>query len=120
MLRLYEVDPADIPTKGRVPKRSAYFVRNEITRRIYDTLRLHGTVSAVDIAAQTMRDKGLDPAADRKLRTNFSQRFRWLFFALVFTKVSQYGQFQVVVSAMLRLLKAVLQSKNLIERWLVV
>ena len=75
MLRLYEVDPADIPTKGRVPVRSAYFARNEITRRIYDALRTQADVSAVEIAAQAMRDKGLDPDSDRKVRTSFAQRF---------------------------------------------
>lgn len=75
VLRLYEVEPADIPTKGRVPVRSAYFGRNEITRRIYEALRVQGSVSAVEIAAQAMRDKGLDPVADRKVRTSFAQRF---------------------------------------------
>ncbi len=75
VLRLYEVEPADIPTKGRVPVRSAYFGRNEITRRIYEALRVQGSVSAVDIAAQAMRDKGLDPDADQKIRTSFAQRF---------------------------------------------
>ncbi len=75
VLRLYEVEPADIPTKGRVPVRSAYFGRKEITRRIYDALRENGEVSAVDIAAQAMRDKGLDPVADKKQRVAFSQRF---------------------------------------------
>ncbi len=75
VLRLYEVEPADISTKGRVPIRSAYFGRNEISRRIYDALRVQGSVSAVDIATQAMRDKGLDPAADRKIRTSFAQRF---------------------------------------------
>jgi len=75
VLRLYEVEPSDIPTKGRVPKRSAYFARSEITRRIYEALRTQEAVSAVEIAAQAMRDKGLDPEADAKLRTNFAQRF---------------------------------------------
>lgn len=75
VLRLYEVEPADIPTKGRVPVRSAYFARNEITRRIYDALRTQPDVSAVEIAAQAMRDKGLDPDGDRKVRTSFAQRF---------------------------------------------
>lgn len=60
--------------KGRVPVRSAYFGRNEITRRIYDALREHGAVKAVDIAIQAMRDKGLDPKADKKLRVHFAQR----------------------------------------------
>ena len=75
VLRMYEVDPADITTKGRVPKRSAYFARNEITRRIYEALRTQETVSAVEIAAQAMRDKGMEPEADAKMRTNFAQRF---------------------------------------------
>jgi hypothetical protein len=75
VLRLYNVKPADIPTKGRVPKRSAYFARNEITRRIYGALRKQEAVSAVEIAAQAMPDKGMDPEADPKMRTNFCQRF---------------------------------------------
>ena len=75
VLRLYDVEPADIPIKGRVPKRLGYFGRNEITRRIYDALRIGGFVCAADLAAQAMRDKGLDPDADPKLRTSFAQRF---------------------------------------------
>jgi len=75
VLRLYGVEAADIPTKGRVPKRSAYFARNEISRRIYEALRTQESVSAVEIAVQAMRDKGLDPDADAKLRTSFAQRF---------------------------------------------
>ena len=73
VLRMFEVDPRDIPTKGRVPKRSPYFNRNEITRRIYEALRSGGEVCAVDIAAQAMRDKGMDPA-DGKMRANFASR----------------------------------------------
>jgi hypothetical protein len=74
VLRLYGVEPSEIPTKGRVPVRSGYFGRNEITRRIYDALRAQGAVKAVDIAVQAMRDKGLDPKADKKLRVHFAQR----------------------------------------------
>jgi hypothetical protein len=57
-----------------VPVRSAYFGRNELTRRIRDMLREKGSITAVEVAAQAMRDKGLDPDADKKLRVNFSQR----------------------------------------------
>lgn len=74
VLRLYDVEPSEIPTKGRVPVRSPYFGRNEITRRIYDVLRTQGEVCAADMADQAMRDKGLDPA-NRKLRASFAQRF---------------------------------------------
>ena len=75
VLRLFDVEPADIPTKGRVPVRSGYFGRNEISRRVADGLRTLGTVSAVELACQAMRDKQLDPEADSKLRTSFAQRF---------------------------------------------
>lgn len=75
VLRLYGVEPADIPTKGRVPVRSGYFGRNEITRRCYEAMRDWGTVSAVEIARKAMLDKGLDPDADKKLRVSFTQRF---------------------------------------------
>ena len=46
VLRLFGLLPEDIPTKGRVPKRSTYFGRNEITRRCYDMLREREIVSA--------------------------------------------------------------------------
>ena len=74
VLRLYGVVPADIPTKGRVPVRSGYFGRNEITRRCFDAMREHGIISANDVAVKAMRDKGLDPTAEAKLRISFSQR----------------------------------------------
>lgn len=73
VLRLYDVEPSEIPTKGRVPVRSAYFGRNEITRRCRDMMRERGTVKAEDISIQAMRDKGLDPE-NRKLRRDFTRR----------------------------------------------
>jgi hypothetical protein len=57
-----------------MPKRSAYFGRNEITRRCYDLLREKGSVRADDITVRAMREKGLDPESDRKLRTDFTRR----------------------------------------------
>ena len=42
VLRLYGEEPQDIPTKGRVPVRSAFFARNEITRRCYDLAAREG------------------------------------------------------------------------------
>ena len=73
VLRLYDVEPAEIPTKGRMPVRSAYFGRNEITRRCRDMLRERGTIRAEDVTIQAMRDKGLDPE-NRKLRRDFTRR----------------------------------------------
>jgi hypothetical protein len=74
VLRLYGQEPQDIPTKGRMTVRSAFFGRNEITRRCYDLLREKGTIAADDVTVRAMREKGLDPEADRKQRTDFTRR----------------------------------------------
>jgi len=73
VLRLYDVEPAEIPTKGRMPVRSAYFGRNEISRRCRDMLRERGAIRADDVTVQAMRDKGLDPE-NRKLRADLTRR----------------------------------------------
>jgi hypothetical protein len=74
VLRLYGEEPQDIPTKGRGPVRSAFFGRNEITRRCYDLLREKGAIIADDVTVRAMREKGLDPEADRKQRADFTRR----------------------------------------------
>jgi hypothetical protein len=73
VLRLYGVEPAEIPTKGRMPVRSAYFGRNEISRRCRDLLREKGSIRADEVTVQAMRDKGLDPE-NRKLRADLTRR----------------------------------------------
>jgi hypothetical protein len=85
VLRLYDVDPGEIPTKGRVPSRSPNFNRKEVTRRIYDALRLHGTVASAEIAHQAMLDNGLGAVGNRKLRTLFAHRFLTSFHDLLRT-----------------------------------
>jgi hypothetical protein len=74
VLKNYGLTPDEIPTKGRMPRRSTYFGRNEISRRCRDTLRELGTIAADDVTVRAMREKGLDPESDRKLRADFSQR----------------------------------------------
>ena len=74
VLRLYGEEPEDIPLKGRIGKLSPYFGRSEMSRRCRDALREHGTVKADAIAVQAMKDKGLDPDKDRKLRSDFIRR----------------------------------------------
>jgi hypothetical protein len=74
VLKLYGLEPDEIPTKGRMPVRSAYFGRNEISRRCRDMLRESGTIRADDVAVLAMREKGLDPEADRKTRSDFVRR----------------------------------------------
>ena len=57
-----------------MPVRSAYFGRNEIRHRCRDMLRERGTVKADDVAAPALKEKGLDPEADRKTRSDFIRR----------------------------------------------
>lgn len=73
VLRLYGLEPSEIPTKGRMPVRSAYFGRNEVSRRIRDLLREKGSIRADEVTMQAMRDKGLDPE-NRKLRADLTRR----------------------------------------------
>jgi len=61
-----------IPTKGRMPARSAFFRRNEITRRCCNRLREKATITADEVTVRAMREKGLDPETDRNLRTDFA------------------------------------------------
>jgi hypothetical protein len=74
VLKLYGVEAADIPMKGRVSVRSTYFDRNEVSRRIRDLLRERETISADDVSVRAMQDKRLDPDRDRKLRADFTRR----------------------------------------------
>lgn len=74
VLQLYGLEPSEIPTKGRMPVRSTYFGRNEISRRCREMLRQKGTIRADDVAVQAMLDKRLDPEKNRKIRTDFSRR----------------------------------------------
>jgi hypothetical protein len=45
-----------------------------LTQRIFDALRTNGTASGFEVAAQAMRDKGLDPENDKPIRTDFVRR----------------------------------------------
>ncbi|HEV2561188.1 MAG TPA: hypothetical protein VGT78_03515 [Rhizomicrobium sp.] len=74
VLALYGLEPSEIPTKGRMPARSTYFGRNEISRRCRDMLREKGVIRADDVAVQAMLDKRLDPEKNRKVRTDFNRR----------------------------------------------
>jgi hypothetical protein len=73
VLRFYDVEPSEIPTKGRMPVRSAYFGRNEITRRCRDMMRERRTIKAEGVTIQAMKDKGLD-TENRKMRRDFTRR----------------------------------------------
>jgi hypothetical protein len=76
VLRLFRPDfkAEGLPVRHRRPTKSPYFAHGELTKRIYDAMRTGGTVSSFEIAADAMRDKGLDPENDKPTRTDFVRR----------------------------------------------
>lgn len=76
VLRLFRPDfkAEGLPVRHRRPTQSPYFAHGELTKRIFDALRIGGTVTSLDIARQAMRDKGLDPETDPPTRTDFVRR----------------------------------------------
>ena len=62
-----------IPAKRVRPRQQGYFVHGELSRRIFDVLRQHETVSAAELAEVAMRDKGLGD--DKDIRALFWRRF---------------------------------------------
>lgn len=68
-------DPEAAPARQREHVKSGYFAHGELTQRIYSGMRQHGTVASSELAAEAMREKGLDPDNDRATRRDFTQRF---------------------------------------------
>src|SRR6267142_1389980 len=71
VLRMFRPDfkAEELPVRHRRPTKSPYFAHGELTKRIYDAMRISGSVASVEIAAAAMRDKGLDPDNDPVTRT---------------------------------------------------
>jgi hypothetical protein len=63
-----------LPVRHRRPTKSPYFAHGELTKRIYDAMRISDSVASAEIAAAAMRDKGLDPENDPVTRTDFVRR----------------------------------------------
>jgi hypothetical protein len=77
VLRMFrpEVVEEGMPVRhGRWRRSSPYFSRGELTQRIYTALRQRTFIASVEIAADAMRDKGLDPDAGPETRTDFTRR----------------------------------------------
>jgi hypothetical protein len=76
VLRMFRPDfkAEALPVRQRRPTKSPYFAHGEMTKRIYDALRVSETISSVDVAVGAMRDKGLDPDHDPVTRTDFVRR----------------------------------------------
>jgi hypothetical protein len=76
VLRMFRPDFAAeaLPVRHRRPAKSPYFAHGELTKRIFDAMRVSGMVTSHEIAAEAMRDKGLDPENDSVTRTDFVRR----------------------------------------------
>jgi hypothetical protein len=75
VLRLFDpaTDPDDIVGRRR-RKRTEYFAKGELSKRVFDGLRHSGTVSAQELAASSMAEKMI-PAGDRATRRVIAQKF---------------------------------------------
>jgi hypothetical protein len=67
-------EPETIGALRIVPRRTEWFPRGEITRRIYEALRDAPDIRAQDLAEAAIADKGLS-LADRRLRREFVYLF---------------------------------------------
>src|ERR1700730_9641791 len=76
VLRMFRPDfkAEGLAVRHRRPTKSPYFAHGELTKRIYDAMRVNGTVASIEIAAAAMRDKRLDPDTDPVTRTDFVRR----------------------------------------------
>jgi hypothetical protein len=76
VLKLFEpqTEPDAIPALQYRQRRTEWFARGEVTRRIYDEIREHGTVLPRDLAKRAMAEKGI-PEIDRRARQDIINRF---------------------------------------------
>jgi hypothetical protein len=75
-LRLFdpETDPNDVPVLHRYPKRTEWFARGEVTRRVYEALRDESVVSLRELATRSMVEKGISET-DGKVRKDIAALF---------------------------------------------
>jgi hypothetical protein len=75
VLRLFDpgTDPDDIAGRKR-RRRTEYFAKGELSKRVFDALRHNGTTSAQELAASSMAEKQIPPG-DRATRRVIAQKF---------------------------------------------
>jgi hypothetical protein len=75
-LRLFDpyIQPDEIASRKRWPRRTDYFARGELTRLVFDAIREHGTTAAGELAAVAMAARSI-PESDNAIRRDFVARF---------------------------------------------
>jgi hypothetical protein len=61
-----KTDPNDIPSLRCYPRRTEWFARGEVTRRLYEACRNDGVIWPRELARRAMADKGISEA-DKKI-----------------------------------------------------
>ena len=81
VLRLFdpELNPEDIAAQKRFPRRTEYFARGEMSQRVGDALRNNDSVSANELAAVALAEKGFNET-DRQVRRDFVNRFHHMLY----------------------------------------
>ena len=75
-MRLFDpdTDPGGIPALRRYPRRTEWFAKGEVTRRVYDALRANEIICPREIAKAAMAAKGISET-DKAMRKTISARF---------------------------------------------
>jgi hypothetical protein len=75
-LRLFDpyIQPDEIASRKRWPRRTDYFARGELTRLVFEALRERGTTAAGELAAAAMTARSI-PDTDNQIRRDFVARF---------------------------------------------
>jgi hypothetical protein len=69
-----EIVPSSIAPRMKIRRRSEYFARGELTRRVFVAIRTHGTAMPEELVATAMHDKGV-AIIHHVLRRYFVNRF---------------------------------------------
>ena len=76
VLQLYDpgTPPDDLPALHFRQRRTEWFARGEVTRRVFDAIRASGSVLPRDLAKVAMAEKNI-PETDRAVRQDIINRF---------------------------------------------
>ena len=75
-MRLFDpgTEPDDIPAIRGYPRRTEWFARGEVMRRVYEALRENKIIWPREIAKAAMAEKGI-PETDKAIRKDIVSRF---------------------------------------------
>jgi len=69
-----ETEPSDVPALRRYPRRTGWFARGEMTRRLYEAFREEGVIWPREVAKRAIADKGISET-DKKVAQEIISTF---------------------------------------------